>query len=294
MDINYFLNKDNINTLWDVISDEDIFNFLSRDIQSKIYNIFSKNIKGFFETERNRTNNLIDCNKKYILLILNHINKNYQIKPNKIKIFDEQPTKDLITYEEIQNDRKTQFEKDLQDRQQDFENIMMVKTPQVPEFADKYEDTPIKEIDKIIKEMTNQRNYDVENLNHIYKSDDTKNNWLKSQETSLKTEKFTHQQKREQPLQSKFKESETNKIISPPKKNVSWGNKNEMLNEFEEFQEIDEDDKNIFDKLKKINNTSETKTNITITKNENRIIELENQIKTINNKMDMILDLLKK
>lgn len=281
MDINYFLNKENINTLWDVISDEAIFKFLSRDTQTKIYNLFSQNIKGFFEMERNRTNNLIDCNKKYILLISNHIKKNYQNQPNKIKIFDEQPTKDLITYEEIQNDRKTQFEKDLQQRQQDFENIMMVKTPQVPEFADKYEDAPIKEIDKIIKEMTNQRNYDVENLNHSYNSDDQKNNWLKSQETSLKTEKFT--QKREELLQSKFKETDTNKIISLPKKNVSWGNKKEILNE------IDEDEKNIFDKLKKLNNTNEI-----LTTNENRITELENQLKTINNKMDMIIDLLKK
>ena len=283
MDINYFLNKENINTLWDVISDEEIFKFLSRDIQTKIYNLFSKNIKGFFELERNKTNNLIDCNKKYILLILNHIKKNYQNQPNKIKIFDEQPTKDLITYEEIQNDRKSQFEKDLQQRQQDFENIMMVKTPQVPEFADKYEDTPIKEIDKIIKEMTNQRNYDVENLNHSYNSDDQQNNWLKSQETSLKTEKFTHQQKREEPLQSKFKETDTNTntIISLPKKNVSWGNKKEILNEIDEF---DEDEKNIFDKLKKLNNAT----------NENRITELEKQLKTINNKMDMIIDLLKK
>ena len=81
MDINYFLNKENINTLWDVISDEEIFKFLSRDIQTKIYNLFSKNIKGFFELERNKTNNLIDCNKKYILLILNHIKKNYQNQP---------------------------------------------------------------------------------------------------------------------------------------------------------------------------------------------------------------------
>ena len=64
MDINYFSNKENINTLWDVISDEEIFKFLSRDIQTKIYNLFSKNIKGFFELERNKTNNLIDCNKK--------------------------------------------------------------------------------------------------------------------------------------------------------------------------------------------------------------------------------------
>ena len=130
MDINYFLNKENINTLWDVISDEAIFKFLSRDTQTKIYNLFSQNIKGFFEMERNRTNNLIDCNKKYILLISNHIKKNYQNQPNKIKIFDEQPTKDLITYEEIQNDRKTQFEKDFLKRQESEFKALLQKQHQ--------------------------------------------------------------------------------------------------------------------------------------------------------------------
>ena len=160
MNINNFLNKENINTLWDVISDEEIFKFLSRDIQTKISNLFSNNIKGFFETERTKTNSLIDLNKKYILLILNHIKKSYPYQPNKIKIYDELPVnehitvKEHITVEEIQNDRKTQFEKDLQQRQQEFENIINIKVPPVPEFADKSEEIPISEMDKIIKEMT--------------------------------------------------------------------------------------------------------------------------------------------
>ena len=66
MDINNFLRKENVNTLWDVISDEEIFKFLPRDIQANIGNLFSTNIKGFFETERVKTNNLIELNKKYI------------------------------------------------------------------------------------------------------------------------------------------------------------------------------------------------------------------------------------
>lgn len=48
MNINNFLHKENLTTLWDVISDEDIFKFLSRDIQSKIAELFTNNVKGFF------------------------------------------------------------------------------------------------------------------------------------------------------------------------------------------------------------------------------------------------------
>ena len=114
MNINDFLNKENINTLWDVISDEDIFKFLSRDIQNKVAQLFSNNIKGFFEIEKIKTNNLVDINKKYIMLILNHIQKTYtQQMPNKIKILEETPVKEFITAEELHNERKSQFDKDL-------------------------------------------------------------------------------------------------------------------------------------------------------------------------------------
>ncbi len=109
--------------LWDVVSDEDIFKFLSPDIQSKIYTLFISNIQGFFEVERTKTNSLVDMNKKYILLILNHIKKTYPYQPSKIKIHNEQPQlKELITFEEIQNDRKSQFEKDFNRRQEEFED----------------------------------------------------------------------------------------------------------------------------------------------------------------------------
>ena len=302
MNIKNFLNKENINTLWDVISDEEIFKFLSRDIQTTILSLFSNNINGFFETERTKTNSLIDLNKKYILLILNHINKKYSYQPNKIKIYDELPVKEHITVEEIQNDRKTQFEKDLQQRQQEFENSINIKVPPVPEFADKCEEIPISEMDKIIKEMTSKRNYDIEQINRNYSADvNQTNNWLMSQETSLKTEKLSPQKNKEEEPQknkeeepqkySRFKflnleEVEPNIIISPTKKNVTW----------EDNKEINEIEENIFSKLKKVKKETSSD-NIVLSfedrPNEDRIANLETQIKTINNKMDLILDLLK-
>jgi hypothetical protein len=209
MSINDFLKKTNIAMLWDVISDEEIFQVLSRESQSEISQVFIKNINGFFEIERKNTQSLIEINKKYIILILNHIKTNYPKKVyNKIKILNESPTKELITYEEIQNEKKSQFDKDYEKMQEEFTNSVTLKVPEVPEFADKYEDKPISEMDKIIKEMTAKRNYEVEQINRNYQVDiNSTNNWLKPQETSIKTEKLNPNQSQESELNQNYSKS---------------------------------------------------------------------------------------
>ena len=294
MNINNFLHKDNLTTLWDVISDEDIFKYISRDTQGKIAELFTNNVKGFFEIEKTKTNNLVDINKKYIMLILNHITKTYtQQMPNKIKILDETPVKEFITAEELHNDRKSKFDKELIKRQEEFENTMDVKAPPLPNFLDKYEDKPIGEMDKIIKEMTFKRNYDVEQITKNNVGDD---NWLKSQETSIKSEKIT----KGPPLinESKFKYLNMDQQNqSPTKKSVTWGNNSEASD-----SEIEE---NIFKKLKKVKepelmtnnvnlNFEEINTNYSNENTDDKIRVLQLEVKTLNSKLDMIIELLKK
>jgi len=301
--VSLFNTKDNIKMLWDVISDEEIFTFLTHDIQNKIYNLFLNNIKGFFEVERNKPNLLVDLNKKYILLILNHIKKTYPYQPSKIKIYNEQPQlKELITFEEIQNDRKSQFEKDFSRRQEEFEDSMTLKAPPVPEFADKESDKPIKEMDKILKEMQAQRNYEVDQINRIYNTSNQVDNWLKPQETSLKTEKFQNNVDNLEQSQnnSRFKflnnlnEIET---LSPnnTKKNVTFSNTDLVTT----FQEQDEEDINILSKLKKVDKKEdnivlqihEPTMNVT-NLNDDRIAKLERNVTNLNEKMDKIIALL--
>jgi hypothetical protein len=291
MNINNFLHKENINTLWDVISDEDIFKFLSRDIQSKVAQLFTNNVTGFFEIEKIKTNNLVDINKKYIMLILNHIKKTYtQQMPNKIKILEETPVKEFITAEELYNERKSQFDKDLSKRQEEFENIMTVKAPPVPNFLDKYEDKPIGGMDKIIKEMTAKRNYDVEQITKNTIVDDS---WLKPQETSVKSEKMS---KESQPInESRFKYlNMDNQESSPTKKSVTWGNNTETSD-----SELEE---NIFKKLKKVQKPEMDFDNISLNieelnnneNNDDKIRVLQSEVKTLNSKLDMIINLLQK
>jgi len=280
--------------IWDVISDEDIFKFLSRDIQSKIADVFTNNLKGFYDNEIQKNITLIDLNKKYILLMLSFIKTNYPQQPNKITILEEiSPTnqKKLITYEEIHNDRQSQFEKDLNKRQEEFTNAITLKVPPVPDFNDKLEDDPITEMEKIIKEMTAQRNYEVEQINHKYTQDDT---WLKSQETSIKNEKFQQQSityKEKNPIVTNTKLKYL-KIDSQEdnKRNVTWGEN--ATREFEENEIINNDnliEQNIFKKLKRIepkqdNNAEETQKNI---------IALTKRLSEMQEEMSKMQDLLK-
>lgn len=303
-----FNKKENIQMLWDVVSDEDIFKFLSPDIQSKIYDVFIKNIQGFFQLERTKTNaSLVEMNKKFILLILNYIKQTYSYQPSKIKIHNDPPVKELITYEEIQNDRKTQFEKDFSKKQEEFEDFMSIKSPPVPEFADPVgkTDKPIKEMDKILKDMLAQRNYEVEQINKSYNNiinsnDSEVDNWLKPQETSLKSEKFQEIKQEEPQNYSRFKflneiEPALSNINPTPKKNVSFTN-NDQVNTFNSepvYQE--EEENNLFLKLKKINKKEE---NITLKiqeqnlNEEDRLTKLEKNMKNLDEKMDKIIALL--
>jgi hypothetical protein len=279
MSVPHFLKKDNIQTIWSVIMDEDLFTFLSKEIQTNVYKLFLDNIKGFFEVEIKKPTSLIDMNKKYILLILNHIQKNYPYNvPNKIKIFEETDSKEAITFEEIQNEKKTQFEWELMKKQQEFNHAITREVPPPPQFKDNFSEEPLGEIDKILKEMTAKRNYDVERIqkSHSQKENQT---WLKPEETNIKNEKFIA-------MQANGGKNETGGKNEITGKNVSWG-KNEVF-----LPEEQEEENAFFKKLKRVH----TYDNITLALNEKTIEDrlqiIEEKIEHYDKKMDRILYLL--
>lgn len=283
---NSFNKKENIQMLWDIISDEDIFKFLTPNNQSNVYNIFISNIQNFYKSEK-INNTLVDLNKKYIVLILNYIHNNYPYQPSKIKIHSERPNKESITYEEIHNEKQYQFEKDLSKRQEEFESSMILKAPPVPEFADKESDKPIKEMDRILKEMQTQRNYEVEQINRIYNTSNQLDNWLKPQETSFKSDKFQNSDKLEETQNNRFKY--INSLDKNIKKNVSFSDENEIrkFNDTDNFNE-----ENLFSKLKKINEENNNFFNGQNLNNNDRIANVEKNIEILNEKMDKIIDLM--
>lgn len=297
MTINDFLEKENLELLWEVLIDEPLIKqFCDSVIKYKtLMHIFQSNLNDFFNAEKNNCNNLIELNKKYILLIINYIiktnhpNNNNNTIPNtnpthessmqsqykKIKIHEDEPIKQSITFEDIHNDRMSLFEKELNKKQEEFTNAMALPLPEVPNFSDKL-DEPFSEIELEIKRIQEQRNYDIEMINNTNKNTNASSgaNWLKPQETSIKNEKLI-----------KINNITRQNADNTNNKHITW--EDERPTHLEEIEEIEElEEINIFEKLKKITGSNNT----VVTPNyQTQIDEIKKEILNLNEKLDLIL-----
>lgn len=176
-----FLSKENMTLLWEVLIENPIFLNKPKDFFMKINTIFNENIHGFYQQELKYPSPLINLNKKFITLLVQHIQNT--ILPYK----DPDPITIPILKEDIQHGRITNFEKNLSKAKEDFTNAMSISVPPIPDFKDKTE-LPLSDLEIEIKKTIAQRNYDLEKYPpNRNKLDDT---WLKAQETSIKKEKL--------------------------------------------------------------------------------------------------------
>ena len=146
--------------------------------------------------------------------------------------------------------------------------------------------------------MQSQRKYEVEQINRSYNTSNNIDNWLKPQETSLKTEKYENK-KQELQTNNRFKYLNELDQNLTPKKNVTFNNNDQVNTFISEVEVEDDEDINIFAKLKKVNkkegnirleideiNTKDTNLN------EDRIAKLERNVLNLTQKIDKILALL--
>jgi hypothetical protein len=171
---------------------------------------------------------------------------------------------------------------------------MTLTAPQAPDFTDKLEDKPIEGMDRLIKEMTAKRNYEVEQINRNYTSDvNQTSNWLKPQETSVKTDKFPAPDTTS--ASSRFKFLNTDEQLSSGgdqgKKNVTWGANNE-ISATNLASNDDELETNIFKKLKRVGPEPATQNNIQLSLQDDRLANMERQIAALAAKMETLIQLL--
>jgi hypothetical protein len=290
MSKNDFLTKQNVSLLWEVIMDNEIMKNKPQFEILQIIDIFNVNLKKFHDSTNN--NNLTELNKNYITVIMNFINKNFA-KSSSSSLSNQQ--KSLVTYEEIQNDRLSKFEKDYNSRQQEFTSAMALPVPPTPDFSDK-KDEPLSEIEVEVKRYMAQRNYDVEQLSKsLNNNNDSQqaSSWLKPQETSLKADKMPLPlpQLDKNPIKYIKIDNETNISknviqndmidLTTKKKTISWATNLEGEKEDEKEEQTTFD---IFSKLKMIPNPNK----------KDEIEELKEEIKILHGKLDTILNLLSK
>jgi hypothetical protein len=153
--IQSFLTVQNVTMLLEIIMDDNLMKIQSHDVIDATKFVFHNNIRGFYENEKSNAHDLVDLNKQYIILILRHVKNVLFVKSNQ-----------HVTFEDIRNDRRSQFDRDLNARQSEFTNAITPPVPPVPKFCDDAQDESSIEMGYAIQQMTEQRNYDVEQIAH--------------------------------------------------------------------------------------------------------------------------------
>lgn len=285
MNTNSFLSKQNVELLWGVVTEEDLIKDQDKTTLDELRNLFVSNLKPFYDTRKNETNSLMEMNRNYIALLENHIRRHYKLTPTRKGI--------------------NQFEKDLTMKQNEFTNSMAKPIPPTPNFTDPL-DTPISEMELELKRIQEQRNYDIEQVNknlqtNMKQNKSSPSSWLKSQETSVKTEKMNYIKISDREENSSILKNDVIDL-NKPEKSISWPDEMDSITKISVPQQhrnevlstnINEID-SIFKKLKKIPDAPlpPILKDASTTKDSNVNIKLEEKIDQLSQKVDQILEIL--
>ncbi len=200
--LSHFINKQNINLLWDVLLDELNINKTNTKLIKNIRTVFESSINPFISSS-NKSNanlNIMELNKLFLSQLVLAVNKLF---PNftslqeqnfkRITIFDEDISEshsleEPYKIEDIHASRQNNFEKEVEQKRMEMENYMTPQKPKELDFSDNISDSKIKSMDTLIANKMVQRNLEMEDFqqnNHNISPEI----WLTSKETSVKNEK---------------------------------------------------------------------------------------------------------
>jgi hypothetical protein len=258
----------NINMLWEVLLDELNINTQNTSLTANVRSVFESNINPFL-ARANPNSGLMNLNKIFLTQIVAAVNRlfpniNQQPPVKLINISDEVVSSEPYKVEDIHNARQTEFESQVNQRRNDFDNLVTVKKPKELDFSDKAETSKIKEMEALIAETIAKRNFDIEQINTNMNmtanvnsdTGQTPDEWLKPNNTSLRVEKQQPQKQENDMGQRKHKYVNTMEQI-PSLKKVSFNEGNNVTMTIEEYMEPQAQDiisipTNIFNKLKKV------------------------------------------
>ena len=239
--ISKFLNKQNLNLLWEVLLGELRIDPTNKTVLTNIRTVFESNIQPFTKNANVNSNvQLVNLNKQFLSQVLIAVNRLF---PNlgreqdfkRIQISNEE-VMNPYKIEDIHEARKDDFENQLKIKRSEFENSINLQKPKELDFTEKIDDGKIKEMDALIAETVARRNFDIEQINKVTNLNlEDPENWLNPQKITKNTTintieknqelKENKDQQRDLNFYSKLKQINTN-----AKKNVTWDD-NKLINE---------------------------------------------------------------
>jgi hypothetical protein len=279
-----FITNENIDLLWEIILEEEfIRKVVSREKIVEFRNYFIVQIKEFHNATAKLNIPLVQLNKQFIT--------NFMMVLQTPTTTPNTPNKQLYTSQEIQDERKTQFENDLTRKQNEFTRAMSVPVPEIPKFSEDL-DKPIgSAMDELIAKTLAERNYEIQQIQR--QMPPPQQTQQQTQQQQIKYIKIGEEVKG--PVMTPI---DVNDVFgkTPEKntglvKNVSWGE-----NEYQEYppsqQQPQEETgfNHLFSKLKKV----ETKTpEQDIVDLKMSVNEIQKQMTSIHEKMEILLNRIK-
>ncbi len=242
-----FTNKENIHLLWDVLLDELSINQNNRAIVTNIKTVFDSNIKPFTSRANSKTP-IIELNKQFLGQVVLAVNRLFpQLKQEqnikKITITNEEVA-EPYRIEDIQTARQNEFENAFEKKRMELDTYMTPQKPKSVDFTDKFVEEKITGMDSLLAEKMNQRNLEIGSFTN---NSDTEK-WLKSMETSVKSENITANNAQQSNNRFKYINIDDNNNVvldvNKQPKRVTWD---------ERAIGDEEPVSNIFQKLKKTN-----------------------------------------
>jgi hypothetical protein len=102
----------------------------------------------------------MELNKEFISSMLQQLNS---IKMNTLQDNVKNNIVDpkVLTHEEIQKQKRSEFENNLEKRQSEFTKYMKIHVPDTIDFGDNIKEEPISNVDSLIHEKMKERSYDI-------------------------------------------------------------------------------------------------------------------------------------
>ena len=232
--------NENKEMLWELLRDNQAFKGLTNTQYNNVITIFNTTLNQ--TTTANKP--LMELNKEFISSMLQQLNsiKSNTLQDNvKNNIVDPK----VLTHEEIQKQKRSEFENNLEKRQNEFTKYMKIHVPDTIDFGDNIKEEPISNVDSLIHEKMKERSYDI-----FDKQEEKTNNINDTTNSNVK----------------EIKNIDSEPLIKDVSKDIIISDKDEMLTEAES-------------KTDNNNNNIQKEENIIIQKEENIIIQ--NLIKRI-------------
>lgn len=281
--MNQFISTGNVQLLWEVMLDNADYK-RGKIPNDELKGIFYNNLKEFSSRDPpNISVSLFELNKTFLSELTNKVWTSKKQVPNSMQVPNNN-NKELhapYTAEELQLQRQTLFESELEKRKKEFEDSITLKKPESPVFLENVKDEKIKELDTLIAQTVAQRNYEIQEIQNQYPKDKPQD-WLQPQESSLRAEKqkkITYES-----IVHLEKGIPTIEEESFPSKKISW---DETKNETYYINQ--EDSNTIITRDTKHNTNTFFTPEIEI---QQKLNVLEGKVENIYNTLNKILDLL--